>query len=789
DKCCEVTTTITRDDNKALEGNYGLGNTVVLFDFADDHDNHKQCSVTVIVKDMIPPVVTCPGLAQTNFDCINDTTVAYATYEEFKQAGGSVDDESKIIPESLGHFDVVDGDFCSADITRNYYLLTTRRDTVFCENPQHMHAEDTVAPEYVGILPGGESISMGCDSYIDEPLEVTANDKCDPDAKVNMTRTSTQSSDPNDCSYYTFDITYTYVAVDRCGNEAAPITYTIHVKDTVAPVVHEPADWKDEMYPTYLKNCEFGVPDITALLPKDSIYQNCGDASTLKIWQTPESGTLISETTIVYLHIEDVCGNDTVMEKVVRVQPREEIIKVSVATDPYVCGDDESLSHPTSAENSLSNAQIRDYNGVVYYQDYDGSWVPVPTTVFWDYYRGSISEENVVYSNNELTYADKFADAQDLYSEEGMKAFGKYNLLLRRNQSDTYYFVASDTITGCSDTAEVYIDVRERPRIDLAGGLWKLCEGDTLDINGEFKSTFPACVDPLGGTITEEGWLVNDSVYKHGEPVNYDNGIDHTAIYYAINECGTTRSDSSLYVSCSGDLPSYADSLEVAGSAENMKLFQEDRLIIADSVILDVYTHFDPTQVLLSTNPQDKPRIWEGENAELVLSLPYKPTVYKWYRVVNAFDGAGETVYDREGNIVSGGSYEDDDEDLGDLSKVDGNGRYVFTLETPSDSSSYYVLVGNGVCPTEASNLVSIDVMHQLPTAITPYDKDGLNDTFMKGYYVIIFNRYGQKIVESHDGWDGTYRGLLADPGVYYYTIVMKSGVVHNGAIEVVKIK
>ncbi|MBQ0030454.1 MAG: hypothetical protein KBT32_08465, partial [Bacteroidales bacterium] len=31
DKCCEVTTTITRDDNKALEGNYGLGNTVVLF--------------------------------------------------------------------------------------------------------------------------------------------------------------------------------------------------------------------------------------------------------------------------------------------------------------------------------------------------------------------------------------------------------------------------------------------------------------------------------------------------------------------------------------------------------------------------------------------------------------------------------------------------------------------------------------------------------------------------------------------------------------------------------------
>jgi gliding motility-associated-like protein len=59
----------------------------------------------------------------------------------------------------------------------------------------------------------------------------------------------------------------------------------------------------------------------------------------------------------------------------------------------------------------------------------------------------------------------------------------------------------------------------------------------------------------------------------------------------------------------------------------------------------------------------------------------------------------------------------------------------------------------------------------------------------MKGHHVYIFNRYGQEIYEGSDGWDGYYRGVLADPGVYFYEVEMKNGVTHKGSVEVVKIK
>lgn len=113
--------------------------------------------------------------------------------------------------------------------------------------------------------------------------------------------------------------------------------------------------------------------------------------------------------------------------------------------------------------------------------------------------------------------------------------------------------------------------------------------------------------------------------------------------------------------------------------------------------------------------------------------------------------------------------------------------QFVYTVE-PTDSSKYYVVVSNEVCPAVASNMVSLDVLNEIPTAITPYTKDGMNDDFMRGHHVIIFNRYGQMIFEGNDGWDGTYRGVLVDPGVYYYNCDIQSNV-FKGSIEVVKIE
>lgn len=107
------------------------------------------------------------------------------------------------------------------------------------------------------------------------------------------------------------------------------------------------------------------------------------------------------------------------------------------------------------------------------------------------------------------------------------------------------------------------------------------------------------------------------------------------------------------------------------------------------------------------------------------------------------------------------------------------------TTYLPQSTSEYLVLASDGVCPSATSSL-TLDV--HLPTAFTPYLLDGLNDTFMRGFRLEIFDRYGQKVFEGEDGWTAQKgnSSKLVDPGLYFYKVVMKNGKVEKGSVEVV---
>ncbi|MBR2370248.1 MAG: gliding motility-associated C-terminal domain-containing protein [Paludibacteraceae bacterium] len=107
---------------------------------------------------------------------------------------------------------------------------------------------------------------------------------------------------------------------------------------------------------------------------------------------------------------------------------------------------------------------------------------------------------------------------------------------------------------------------------------------------------------------------------------------------------------------------------------------------------------------------------------------------------------------------------------------------------------SEYKLVYEGEC---GSSYDSARVEVQWPTVFTPYVKDGRNDTFVKdmdpNFYTKIFTRFGTKIYESDNGWDGSVGGSMngskdvAAPGVYYYVVELPDGNVKKGTIEVFK--
>jgi gliding motility-associated-like protein len=73
-----------------------------------------------------------------------------------------------------------------------------------------------------------------------------------------------------------------------------------------------------------------------------------------------------------------------------------------------------------------------------------------------------------------------------------------------------------------------------------------------------------------------------------------------------------------------------------------------------------------------------------------------------------------------------------------------------------------------------------------IPSAFTP-DMNGSNDLFrpvptnaaVRLQDFSVYNRWGERVYQTinfAEGWDGTYKALPADVGVYYYTVTYAIG-------------
>jgi len=116
---------------------------------------------------------------------------------------------------------------------------------------------------------------------------------------------------------------------------------------------------------------------------------------------------------------------------------------------------------------------------------------------------------------------------------------------------------------------------------------------------------------------------------------------------------------------------------------------------------------------------------------------------------------------------------------LNGLSCIDCPNPYV----TPYNSLTEYTLTVtyNDHCKALASMTVLVEnkLPVYIPNAFSP-NGDGNNDVFkiygegIKTLNLKIFNRWGEKIFESTNqfiGWDGTYKGVIQNPGVYIYEL------------------
>ncbi len=116
----------------------------------------------------------------------------------------------------------------------------------------------------------------------------------------------------------------------------------------------------------------------------------------------------------------------------------------------------------------------------------------------------------------------------------------------------------------------------------------------------------------------------------------------------------------------------------------------------------------------------------------------------------------------------------------------------------PAQPGSYSVKLiayNDEGCKDSITKIIFIkdEMIHYVPNAFTP-DGDEFNQTFKpvfssgfdpQNYTLLIFNRWGETVFESHDtntGWDGSYSGELVAEGAYTWNITVKQ--FHSDAFE-----
>lgn len=105
-----------------------------------------------------------------------------------------------------------------------------------------------------------------------------------------------------------------------------------------------------------------------------------------------------------------------------------------------------------------------------------------------------------------------------------------------------------------------------------------------------------------------------------------------------------------------------------------------------------------------------------------------------------------------------------------------------------SDTGTFWLTVIDPPCQGKDTICIiqeSCDCYFQMPNAFSP-NNDGLNDVFLpllengcpvSGYVFNVFNRFGERVFAGSNptqGWDGTYKGALAEMGTYFFEIHFK---------------
>lgn len=99
---------------------------------------------------------------------------------------------------------------------------------------------------------------------------------------------------------------------------------------------------------------------------------------------------------------------------------------------------------------------------------------------------------------------------------------------------------------------------------------------------------------------------------------------------------------------------------------------------------------------------------------------------------------------------------------------VQNSSDNTFTASNFNDKDELSVIISN---PNMCFNVLKVPIhVIDIYNSFSPND-DGVNDLFMRGYQITIFNRWGDIMYQGIEGWNGKKDGEDVNTGTYYFTI------------------
>ena len=307
----------------------------------DDCGNTATATQTISVSDTGSPEISVQA-EDTSVECDGSgNNAALQSWLNNNGTANATDDCSEVywsndfsgnLPTDCGASGSVEVTFTAQDACGNS-VSTTATFTI----------EDTEGPDLLGI-PADASVS--CDA-VPTALVVNATDLCDTNVEVVLDEVSTQSSNPADCAYYTYELTRTWTAIDDCGNTSTA-SQTISVADNATPEITNEAE-------DLIVECD-GSGNAAALSSwlndngTAAATDNCSSVN----WSNDYNGNLNTDcgeagSITVTFTATDACGNETTTQATFAIEDTEGPDLLNVPADETVnCGEVPSVATITA---------------------------------------------------------------------------------------------------------------------------------------------------------------------------------------------------------------------------------------------------------------------------------------------------------------------------------------------------------------------------------------------------------------------------------------------------------